>query len=142
VDVNTPGIARLRDLRLVIGLVALAAVGVLVAGGIAVARDDQAAPAGGVSVSCPDVVGVLPEVPQAAVEDVAGELAALESQISEANERLVSSQGEGGPSFVDNAILGPLADKRFATLERIEISIGRHGERPRGLTELAECGLS
>lgn len=63
-------------------------------------------------MSCPDVAGQLPEVPAAAAENVASELAALENQIAAANDRLATSQGRGGPNFIDNAILGPLADKR------------------------------
>jgi hypothetical protein len=94
------------------------------------------------AVACPDVASQLPAVPAAAATDVDRELGALANQIAEADQRLATSVGQGGPNFVQNAILGPLADKRAATLERIEIAIGRHAERPTGLTSLAECTLS
>ncbi len=68
--------------------------------------------------------------------------AALERQIAEANQRLATSAGEGGPNFANNAVLGPLADKRRATLERIALAIGRHAARPTGLEALATCTVA
>jgi hypothetical protein len=59
-----------------------------------------------------------------------------------ANRRLATSQGEGGPNFVRNTILGPLASKRGATIDRIAIAIGRHAARPTGLESLANCTVS
>ncbi|MDG4831396.1 DUF1996 domain-containing protein [Solwaraspora sp. WMMD1047] len=93
------------------------------------------------TVRCPNVRDRLPGVPAPAVDEVNRNLALLDKQIAEANERLVSSAGQGGPNFVDNAIMGPLAAKRVATLDRIEIAIGRHTSRPTGLTALASCAL-
>ena len=69
-------------------------------------------------------------------------LALLDTQISEANGRLARSAGEGGPNFVQNAILGPLKDKRVATIDRISIAIGRVAAKPAGLDRLAPCGLN
>ncbi|MGW6493893.1 DUF1996 domain-containing protein, partial [Nonomuraea angiospora] len=40
-----------------------------------------------------------------------------------------------------NAILGPLTDKRAAAIDRISIAIGRVAERPTGLDDLATCSL-
>lgn len=94
------------------------------------------------AISCPAVAGSLPEIPAEAQAEVDRNLALLDTQLAEANERLGTSQGEGGPNFVQNAILGPLADKRKSTLDRIAISIGRHAEKPAGLDALAECTLS
>jgi hypothetical protein len=105
----------------------------------------EAAPppaAGAQTVVCPDVASQLPEIPAAAAAEVSRNLDGLENQIAEANQRLATSVGEGGPAFAQNAVLGPLADKRGATLERIAIAIGRHAERPAGLESLAECTLS
>ncbi len=68
-------------------------------------------------------------------------LALLNTQIAEANNRLVSTVGQGGANFVQNAILGPLADKRASTIDRIAIAIGRGGEKPQGLNGLATCSL-
>ncbi|HVQ92512.1 MAG TPA: hypothetical protein VMU51_15860, partial [Mycobacteriales bacterium] len=93
------------------------------------------------TISCPDVAGRLPAVPAAAQAEVTSNLALLQRQIVEANQRLVTSAGQGGPAFVQNAILGPLADKRVATIQRIEIAIGRHAARPTGLESLATCTL-
>ncbi|MBI0316134.1 hypothetical protein JBF12_24760, partial [Streptomyces javensis] len=94
------------------------------------------------AISCPAVTGSLPEIPAEARAEVDRNLALLDTQLAEANKRLSTSQGEGGPNFVQNAILGPLADKRKSTLDRIAISIGRHAEKPAGLDALAECTLS
>jgi hypothetical protein len=94
------------------------------------------------TVSCPTVADRLPDVPARAREEVDRNLAALETQIAEANRRLASSQGQGGPNFVQNAVLGPLADKRRATLDRITIAIDRAGPRPQGLRSLAACTVS
>ncbi|MEV6494282.1 hypothetical protein AB0M20_37515 [Actinoplanes sp. NPDC051633] len=56
--------------------------------------------------------------------------------------RLATSAGEGGPAFVQNAILGPLEDKRFATVNRIATAIGRTAAKPVGLDALAPCALA
>ncbi|KOT41699.1 hypothetical protein ADK41_09425, partial [Streptomyces caelestis] len=42
---------------------------------------------------------------------------------------------------VQNAILGPLEDKRVAAINRIATAIGRTAERPSGLDALAPCTL-
>ncbi|MGW0580698.1 hypothetical protein ACWD25_33195, partial [Streptomyces sp. NPDC002920] len=60
----------------------------------------------------------------------------------EANQRLIDTVGQGGANFVQNAILGPLADKRTSTIDRIAISIGRAGTKPTGLEALAACTLN
>ncbi|WP_326550762.1 DUF1996 domain-containing protein [Micromonospora sp. NBC_01813] len=93
------------------------------------------------TVSCPGVRERLPVVPPQASAEVDRNLDLLDRQIAEANERLVTTAGQGGPNFIDNAILGPLRDKRFATLDRIEIAIGRNAARPTNLTQLAGCRL-
>ncbi|MGI5507367.1 hypothetical protein [Lentzea sp. CA-135723] len=91
------------------------------------------------SIVCPQPV--VPAVPAAAQAEVRRELAGLDRQIAEANERLRTSAGEGGPNFVQNAILGPLASKRVAALNRIETAIGRVAAKPEGLERFATCGL-
>ncbi len=92
-------------------------------------------------ISCPDVAGQLPAIPARAQAEVDRNLALLNTQIAEANNRLVSTVGQGGANFVQNAILGPLADKRASTIDRIAIAIGRGGEKPQGLNGLATCSL-
>ncbi|MEV4490851.1 hypothetical protein AB0K04_12120 [Micromonospora coxensis] len=93
----------------------------------------------GSSVSCPDVTGRLPQIPDRARNEVDRNLALLKTQIDEANRRLAAEGSRNGPAFVNNAILGPLADKRRATLNRIATAIGRVAQRPQGLDQLAQC---
>ncbi|WP_307798072.1 DUF1996 domain-containing protein [Actinoplanes flavus] len=92
-------------------------------------------------IQCPTVRDRLPGVPRRAVAEVDRSLDELDRQISEAGERLVTSRGQGGAAFVDNAILGPLRAERAAVLDRIAVAIGRQGPRPQGLEALATCTL-
>ncbi|MEU9188379.1 hypothetical protein AB0D14_28370 [Streptomyces sp. NPDC048484] len=94
------------------------------------------------TISCPDVEPSLPEIPASAQAEVTENLAQLDTQIAEANKRLVDTVGQGGANFVQNAILGPLEDKRVAALNRIETAIGRAADKPEGLEELAACALN
>ncbi|MFJ9375355.1 hypothetical protein [Streptomyces sp. NPDC101455] len=94
------------------------------------------------TISCPDVKSQLPAVPASAQAEVDRNLALLDTQIAEANKRLVDTVGQGGANFVQNAILGPLKDKRTSTIDRIAIAIGRQGTKPTGLDSLATCALS
>ncbi|BCL19305.1 hypothetical protein ACPCBX_19815 [Streptomyces tuirus] len=98
--------------------------------------------AGPGTISCPDVTGRLPAVPGSAKAEVDSNLAQLNTQIQEANKRLVDTVGQGGPDFVQNAILGPLEDKRISTVNRIATAIGRTAEKPAGLDSLAACTLT
>ncbi|MEH0844270.1 hypothetical protein V6U81_17975 [Micromonospora sp. CPCC 205711] len=97
------------------------------------------------TVSCPSVQDRLPAVPAQAAGQVRDELANLQRQIDEANARLarLAVRPEGGPNFIQNAILGPLEDKRIAVLNRIATDIGRvDGNRPAELVDLATCTLN
>jgi hypothetical protein len=94
------------------------------------------------TVNCPTVADKLPAVPASAAAEVQRNLTLLQTQINEADNRLVSTVGQGGPNFIQNAILGPLKDKRVATIDRIAISIGRTAQRPTGLDALAACSLN
>ena len=131
---------KFRVAAVLVGAVAVVggAVGVVAShGGTANAAD--AAP----TVVCPSVQDKLPAIPAAAQDEVTRNLALLNTQISEADNRLVTSQGQGGPNFINNAILGPLKDKRVAVLDRIAIDIGRvTGAKPTGLDALAPCTLN
>ncbi len=124
---------RLVGAGVALGVLALSALTV----GVAAAREDG----GGQTIGCPSVADRLPAVPAEARTEVDRNLALLDKQIAEANARLAASQGEGGPNFVDNAILGPLKSKRVATIDRIAIAIGRRAARPTGLDALAACSL-
>ncbi|WP_245716506.1 DUF1996 domain-containing protein [Micromonospora humi] len=103
--------------------------------------DTAAASAATPQVSCPSVRDRLPGVPRQALAEVDRALAELDRQVSEANQRLVTSRGEGGAGFVENAVLGPLRARRTAVLDRIAIAIGRDGPRPQGLDALARCSV-
>ncbi|MGN9817124.1 hypothetical protein ACTMUQ_17505 [Streptomyces sp. SD11] len=94
------------------------------------------------TISCPAVDGSLPAIPASAQDEVTRNLALLDTQIAEANQRLIDTVGQGGANFVQNAILGPLEDKRVATLNRIETAIGRTAAKPEGLEALAPCELN
>ncbi|MCX5371168.1 hypothetical protein OG613_10585 [Streptomyces sp. NBC_00015] len=111
-------------------------------GGAAETGDDTGDAAGVGTISCPDVASQLPEIPATAQAEVDRNLALLQTQIDEANTRLQNTVGQGGANFVQNAILGPLADKRVSTIDRIAISIGRKGTKPQGLDALAACTLN
>ncbi|OMI40793.1 hypothetical protein SPAR_04101 [Streptomyces sparsogenes DSM 40356] len=120
---------------------AAVAVGAAMAGQDGSGASDKASTKAASTISCPEVTGSLPEIPAQAKAEVDRNLALLRTQLDEANKRLASSVGQGGPNFVQNAILGPLKDKRRSTLDRIAISIGRHAGKPQGLDALAECSL-
>ncbi|MFI9252971.1 hypothetical protein [Streptomyces sp. NPDC053069] len=94
------------------------------------------------TITCPDVASRLPAVPAAAKAEVDRNLTLLQTQIQEADKRLQTTVGQGGPNFVNNAILGPLKDKRASTIDRITIAIGRTTTKPEGLASLAACTLS
>jgi hypothetical protein len=119
--------------------VAAAAVA-LVGVGLGVASaGETAAP----TVNCPGVAAALPAIPAQAAGEVQRNLALLNTQITEANKRLAGTVGQGGPNFIQNAILGPLKDKRASTIDRIAISIGRHAAKPNlDVQGLATCKLN
>ncbi|MET9503019.1 hypothetical protein ABZY42_15025 [Streptomyces sp. NPDC006622] len=94
------------------------------------------------TISCPDVASRLPAIPATAKAEVDRNLTLLNTQIAEANKRLVDTVGQGGPNFVNNAILGPLKDKRVSTVNRIATAIGRTAAKPQGLEALAPCALN
>ncbi|GAB7107163.1 hypothetical protein JCM4814A_54770 [Streptomyces phaeofaciens JCM 4814] len=111
--------------------------------GAADTGEDTGAEAGAAgTITCPDVASQLPAIPATAQAEVDRNLALLQTQIGEANTRLQNTVGQGGPNFVQNAILGPLKDKRVSTIDRIAISIGRAGTKPQGLEALAACTLN
>nr|WP_186568342.1 DUF1996 domain-containing protein [Streptomyces sp. T12] len=99
---------------------------------------------GAATIDCPDVATRLTAVPDQARGEVDKELANLDGQIAEAYKRLGESADaiRQDPGFAENAIAGPLKDKRAAVLARIGTAIERvGGERPQGLDELAGCAV-
>jgi hypothetical protein len=134
-----------RRVAIVGGVAAVALSGAVIAGSALAGEtsgdgDGTAASPG--TISCPAVQGSLPEIPASAQAEVTSNLAQLDTQIAEADKRLVDTVGQGGPNFVQNAILGPLEDKRIAVLNRIETAIGRAADKPEGLEALAPCALN
>ncbi|WP_229900564.1 DUF1996 domain-containing protein, partial [Streptomyces capoamus] len=102
----------------------------------------KAATAQVATLSCPDVGQKLTNVPNAARQGVATELANLDKQITEAYNRLASTRDAQAkdPSFVQNAIVGPLKEKRAATIDRIRIDVQRvGGSFDNALKQLAAC---
>ncbi|MEV5613008.1 DUF1996 domain-containing protein [Streptomyces sp. NPDC052225] len=94
------------------------------------------------TIDCPDVGTSLPDVPDRARGAVDGELATLDTQITEAYQRLATTRDAAAqdPAFVRNSILGPLKDKRAAVLDRIRLDINRAGgQAPDGLDGMAPC---
>ncbi|MFF9332413.1 DUF1996 domain-containing protein [Streptomyces albogriseolus] len=99
---------------------------------------------GAATIDCPDVATQLTEVPDQARAEVDRELAGLDAQIAEAYKRLGESADaiRQDPGFAENAIAGPLKDKRAAVLARIGAAVEKAGaERPQGLDDLATCAV-
>jgi hypothetical protein len=135
-DRSNAGGSNIRRWR-VAGVAGVAVAMVGVGLGVA-AASDTAVP----TVNCPTVADKLGAVPAQAQAEIDRNLALLQTQIDEANARLKSSAGEGGKNFVQNAILGPLEDKRFATINRMETAIGRNADKPDLNAEgLSTCSL-
>ena len=138
-----------RRVAIIGGAAAVALTGAIVAGTALAGETSKNSTAGARtlaagpgSITCPDVASKLPAIPATAQAEVTRNLTLLNTQIAEANKRLVDTVGQGGPNFVNNAILGPLADKRKSTIDRIAISIGRTAAKPQGLDSLAACTLT
>ncbi|GAQ53648.1 DUF1996 domain-containing protein [Streptomyces acidiscabies] len=102
----------------------------------------KAAAAQVATIACPDVGQKLTNVPQGARQGVDKELALLDKQITEAYARLASTRQAQAqdPGFVQNAITGPLKEKRAATINRIRINIQRvGGQFDNAINQLAAC---
>ncbi|MEV6551938.1 DUF1996 domain-containing protein [Streptomyces sp. NPDC051597] len=96
------------------------------------------------TIDCPDVSNSLPDVPEPARPEVDRELAAIDTQITDAYEKFASNkdQVDRDPGYAQQAVLGPLKDKRTASLDRIAVAVGRSGGRqPQGMQGLAPCTL-
>jgi hypothetical protein len=106
----------------------------------------SAASTGVQTVNCPGVQEKLPTIPAGAQAEVTRNLTLLDTQIGEANTRLagLAVKPEGGANFIQNAILGPLKDKRTAVINRIETAIDRITKAQRiGLADsLSTCTLN
>ncbi|MFF7475540.1 hypothetical protein [Streptomyces sp. NPDC008092] len=139
-----------RRVAFIGGAAAVALSGAVIAGSALAGTPDQSSGTSNArtlaaspgTITCPDVASQLPAIPASAQAEVTRNLTLLQTQIAEANKRLVDTVGQGGPNFVNNAILGPLKDKRVATINRIATAIGRTAAKPTGLDSLAPCTLN
>ncbi|MFD4028965.1 DUF1996 domain-containing protein [Streptomyces sp. NPDC058637] len=96
------------------------------------------------TIDCPDAGIALPDVPDRARPEVDRELAAMDTQITDAYRQFADRKEQiaRDPNLAENAVLGPLKNKRAASLDRIGIAIERDAaERPRNLDGLAPCSL-
>ncbi|WSA82241.1 DUF1996 domain-containing protein [Streptomyces sp. NBC_01799] len=95
------------------------------------------------TIDCPDVGNELPDVPDQARWEVDRELAAMDTQITDAYQQFADRKDEisRDPGLAENAVLGPLKAKRTASIDRIATAVGRNADRPGGLDGLAPCSL-
>ncbi|MFG2958253.1 DUF1996 domain-containing protein [Streptomyces sp. NPDC048291] len=95
------------------------------------------------TIYCPDIGSRLTAVPDGARADVDRELAQLDQQIAAAYQQLTQSAAEieQDPGFAGQSIIDPLKEKRSESIQRIADAIGREGDRPQGLDDLAACTL-
>ncbi|MGW1754065.1 DUF1996 domain-containing protein [Streptomyces mirabilis] len=104
--------------------------------------NNQTWASGAATIDCPDVGSELDEVPQQARAEVDKELALLDQQVSEAYARMTSEQQAKAQDadFFQNAILGPLKEKRGAVIDRIKTDFKNAGaEAPNSIDDLATC---
>ncbi|MCP3817487.1 DUF1996 domain-containing protein [Streptomyces sp. A3M-1-3] len=95
------------------------------------------------TIDCPEVANGLPDVPQQSRGEVDRELAAIDTQITDAYKQFADQkeQIERDPNLGKNAILDPLEDRRRASIDRIAVAIGRSGQQPGNLEGMAPCTL-
>nr|WSW69601.1 DUF1996 domain-containing protein [Streptomyces sp. NBC_00995] len=95
------------------------------------------------TIDCPEVVNEIPEVPDPVRAEVDRELAAMDTQITDAYREFADRRDRMArdPQLAQNAVLGPLKARRTASIDRIATAIGRSTERPEGLGSLAPCSL-
>ncbi|MDQ0796740.1 DUF1996 domain-containing protein [Streptomyces sp. B1I3] len=96
------------------------------------------------TIDCPDANIALPDVPGGARPEVDRELAAMDTQITDAYRQFADRKEQiaRDPDLAENAVLGPLRSKRAASLDRIGIAIERTARaRPQNLDGLAPCSL-
>ncbi|WP_199549977.1 DUF1996 domain-containing protein [Streptomyces sp. N35] len=89
------------------------------------------------TIDCPDVATSLQDVPEGAREAVDRELAALDTQITEAYRKFAED-----PGAAQETVLGPLEEQRRGTLAAISGAIQQAGgQPPEGLDSNAPCTL-
>ncbi|GAA2748870.1 hypothetical protein GCM10010440_50940 [Kitasatospora cinereorecta] len=135
--------ARRRVFALLLaGVVAVSGASVLAAAAFAGQRpwwsQQQAGANGQVgTVACGDVGEALDTVPEAAQPDVDRDLADLDVQVADAYRSLAEPGAGGG----EQRVMGALAQKRSATLQKIAANAGPDSGLPKDLSGLANCAV-
>ncbi|WP_030831880.1 DUF1996 domain-containing protein [Streptomyces hygroscopicus] len=134
----------------VIGLTVVGVTALAVGGGALLMTDNDASAARqssgrqtpartAMTVACPDAATRLSSVPRQARPTVDRELAAMDSQVADAYQRLAARGTGADRDWVRTRVLEPLATQRRGALNRIGDEIGRVTSRPSGLDTLASC---
>ncbi|WP_424531249.1 DUF1996 domain-containing protein [Sphaerisporangium viridialbum] len=90
------------------------------------------------TVSCPSVADRLTDVPAAAQAEVKRNLATIDRQIAQADQRLARIGARASNSLIRNAVLNPLRLQRSFTINRIATAVRRAGARA-DLRNLTSC---
>jgi Domain of unknown function (DUF1996) len=99
-------------------------------------KDKDKADKAAARLDCPDVASKLPEdVPDKAQAEIDRELAAIDKVDEEAEKKLENTKAQD----VNNAVIGPLKDKRAAILDRMMLAFSRQGKQAPDLNPLAAC---
>ncbi|MER5885188.1 DUF1996 domain-containing protein [Streptomyces sp. NPDC001941] len=95
------------------------------------------------TIDCPDVGNALPDVPASARPAVDRELAAMDSQITDAYRVFADRRAdiESDPARAGGLVLDPLKDKRTESLGRIDTALEQGGGQDSGLKGFAACTL-
>lgn len=96
----------------------------------AAAAKDAAQP----HIDCPDVASTLPEVPDAALDQVNTELDAMDAQVDQADQQV--AQGQAPPTVLDQ-----VKGERATSLGKISDAIAKQGAKPGDTTALTTCAV-
>ncbi|MEU6375010.1 DUF1996 domain-containing protein [Streptomyces sp. NPDC046909] len=92
------------------------------------------------TVGCPDVGDALTYVPDGARAEVDKELAVLDQQTAEAYQKLQDPSVQSRED-AESEVMGPLAENRGATIDRIAGALEGAGAKPDGLDGMAACSI-
>ncbi|NKE55655.1 DUF1996 domain-containing protein [Lentzea sp. PSKA42] len=99
-------------------------------------QDKDKADKAAARLDCPDVASALPEdVPDKAQAEIGRELENIEKVTAEAEKKLEQTKAQD----VNNAVVGPVKDKRAAILDRMMLAISRQNKQAPDLNPLAAC---
>ncbi|GGU58459.1 DUF1996 domain-containing protein [Lentzea flava] len=99
-------------------------------------QDKDKADKAAARLDCPDVASALPEdVPDKAQAEIDRELQNIDKVTEEAEKKLEQTKAQD----VNNAVVGPVKDKRAAILDRMMLAFSRQGKQAPDLNPLAAC---